>query len=125
MVDFSRPVFLPKFVPRVVRFVAWMALAVGTAFAQAPKRPNIVLVMADDLGFGDVAFNGNPKVKTPALDQLAKDGVRLDRFYAAPVCSPTRGSAMTGRNPNRYGIKWAGQDPLPREEVTIGKVLQA
>jgi len=109
----------------MARLVAWVALAAGTAFAQAPKRPNIVLVMADDLGFGDVAFNGNPKVKTPALDQLAKDGVRLDRFYAAPVCSPTRGSCMTGRNPNRYGITWAGQNPLPREEVTIGEVLQA
>ena len=105
--------------------MAFVALAAGAAFAQTPKRPNIVLVMADDLGFGDVAYNGNPKVKTPALDQLAKDGVRLDRFYAAPVCSPTRGSCMTGRNPNRYGIGWAGQNPLPREEVTIGDVLQA
>jgi len=90
-----------------------------------PKRPNIILVMADDLGWGDVAFNGNPKVHTPALDQLVHDGVTLNRFYVAPVCSPTRGSCMTGRNPNRYGTIWAGRVPLPREEETIGDLLQA
>ncbi|MEO6005077.1 MAG: sulfatase-like hydrolase/transferase [Opitutus sp.] len=112
--------------------VSWIGLVLvfGTLTASAAagatgKRPNLILVMADDLGFGDVAYNGNAKVKTPALDQLAKDGVRLDRFYTAPVCSPTRGMCMTGRNPNRYGISWAGQDPLPREEVTIGDVLKA
>ncbi len=109
----------------VSRLVSLVTLLAATVFAQAPKRPNIVLVMADDLGWGDVAFNGNPKVHTPALDQLVKDGVRLERFYVAPVCSPTRGSCMTGRNPNRYGTIWAGRVPLPREEETIGDILHA
>ena len=55
-------------------------------------RPNIVFLVADDLGWGDTAYNGHPIVKTPELDAMASDGVRLDRFYAAaPVCSPTRG----------------------------------
>ncbi|MEO7967802.1 MAG: sulfatase-like hydrolase/transferase [Opitutus sp.] len=98
---------------------------VGAESKPPHKSPNIVLVMADDLGWGDVAFNGNKKVHTPALDQLMRDGVKLDRFYVAPVCSPTRGSCMTGRNPNRYGTIWAGRVPLPLGEETIGDMLQA
>lgn len=90
----------------------------------AVRRPNIVLIMADDLGWGDVAYHGNPKVHTPAIDQLAQDGLALERFYVAPVCSPTRGSCMTGRDPNRYGTVWAGRVPLPRSEVTIGDLLR-
>jgi len=87
-------------------------------------RPNIVLVMADDLGWSDVAYNGNPIVKTPHLDAMAREAVRLDRFYAAaPVCSPTRGSCLTGRHPFRYGIEWAGESPLPNSEITIAEVL--
>lgn len=123
-------IFTTRYSPSAFRargfsILAVFSLLMSTVLGEGVKRPNIILVMADDLGFGDVAYNGNPKVKTPALDQLAKDGVRLDRFYATPVCSPTRASCMTGRNPNRYGISWAGQDPLPREEVTVGAVLRA
>jgi len=89
-------------------------------------RPNIILVMADDLGYGDVGYNGNPVLKTPCLDRMAKEGVRLDRFYAAaPVCSPTRGSCITGRHPYRYGIEWAGETPLKREETTLAEALKA
>jgi len=65
-------------------------------------KPNIVLCMADDLGWGDVGFNGNETVITPELDRMAKAGMRFERFYAAaPVCSPTRGSVLTGRHPSR------------------------
>ena len=64
------------------------------------ELPNIILVMADDLGWGDVAYNGNEIVKTPHLDNMAKAGIKLNRFYAAaPVCSPTRASCLTGRHP--------------------------
>jgi phosphoglycerol transferase MdoB-like AlkP superfamily enzyme len=62
-----------------------MFLTTPSTFAQAvsaPRRPNIILIMADDLGWGDVAYNGNTQGKTPALDQLAREGIRLDRFYA-------------------------------------------
>ena len=66
--------------------------------------PNIVLVMADDQGWGDMAYNGHPDLKTPNFDAMAKQAVRFDQFHsAAPVCSPTRGSVMTGRTPNRSG----------------------
>ena len=90
------------------------------------ERPNIVLVMADDLGWGDVAYNGNEIVRTPHLDAMSREGIRLDRFYAAaPVCSPTRGSCLTGRHPFRYGITWAGETPLDQNEITIAEALRS
>ncbi|MFT5633767.1 MAG: arylsulfatase A-like enzyme [Rubritalea sp.] len=71
----------------------------------AEQKPNIILVMADDQGYGDVGFNGHPFLKTPHLDEMAKAGVVMDRFYAAaPVCSPTRASVMTGRHPMRTNV---------------------
>jgi len=90
------------------------------------ELPNIILVMADDLGYGDVACYGNPVVKTPHLDAMARDGIRFNRFYSgAPVCSPTRGSCLTGRHPYRYGILWAGRHPLPEEEITLAEALKS
>ena len=91
-----------------------------------PVRPNIILVMCDDLGWGDVGFNGHPKVRTPNLDRLSAAGRRLDRFYAAaPVCSPTRASALTGRNPFRMGIYHANTGHMLPEEVTLAEVLRS
>lgn len=94
-------------------------------YTQSSQRPNILLVMSDDQGWGDVGYNGYTQIKTPHTDALARDGVRLDRFYAAgPVCSPTRGSCMTGRHPYRYGIYWADVGSLPREEITLATALR-
>lgn len=88
-------------------------------------RPHIILVMADDQGWGDMAYNGHPVLKTPNFDNLAASGLRFDRFYAAaPVCSPTRGSVMTGRHPNRFGcFSWG--NTLRPQEITIAEVLQS
>ena len=81
--------------------------------------------MADDLGYGDVACYGNPTVLTPHLDEMANAGIRFERFYsAAPVCSPTRGSCLTGRHPYRYNMPWAGRYGLPKEEITIAEALK-
>lgn len=89
-------------------------------------RPNIILLMADDLGWGDVGFNGNPFIKTPELDKMAANGLQFTRFYAgAPVCSPTRGSCLTGRNAERYGIHMANIGHLKTEEVTLAEALQS
>lgn len=88
------------------------------------NKPNVILVMTDDQGWGDTGYNGHPVLRTPHLDQLAADGVRFDRFYtAAPVCSPTRGSCITGRHPYRYGIFFANVGHLPPEEVTLAEAL--
>jgi arylsulfatase A-like enzyme len=73
--------------------------------AAPPTRPNIVLLMTDDQGWGQTGYNGHPLLKTPNLDAMAASGLRLDRFYAAaPVCSPTRASVLTGRSPDRSGV---------------------
>jgi arylsulfatase A-like enzyme len=90
-----------------------------------PDSPNIILIMADDLGWGDVGFNGNKLVKTPALDEMAKRGMAFTRFYAAaPVCSPTRGSCLTGRHPFRYGVFHANVGKMEPEEVTLAEYLK-
>lgn len=89
------------------------------------QRPNIILVMTDDQGYGDVAFRGHQHLKTPALDDLAKTAIRFDRFYAAaPVCSPTRASCITGRHPYRYGIRGANNGHMKPEEHTLAEVLR-
>ena len=69
------------------------------------RKPNVILIMADDLGWADVGFNGGKTINTPELDAMAEAGMVFERFYAAaPVCSPTRGSMLTGRHPYRLGI---------------------
>ena len=106
----------------LVGLSALLATAIVNA---APARPNIILCMADDQGWGDMAYNGHPVLKTPNFDQLAKDAVRFDRFYAAaPVCSPTRGSVLTGRHPNRFGCFSWGFSLRP-QEITIAEVLRS
>lgn len=66
--------------------------------------PNVIVIVADDLGWSDVGFHGNKVIQTPSLDRLAAEGVQLDRFYTTPICSPTRAGLMTGRDPMRLGI---------------------
>jgi arylsulfatase A-like enzyme len=93
--------------------------------AQAGPRPNIILCMADDLGWGDTAYNGHRYLKTPHIDAMAAAGLRFDRFYSgAPVCSPTRGSALTGRHPYRYGIYTANAGHMRDEEMTLAEALK-
>ena len=104
-------------------WIGCVLLWVGVVSVQAAK-PNIVLCMADDQGWGDMGHRGHPVVKTPHLDAMAKAGLRFDRFYsAAPVCSPTRGSVLTGRHPNRYGILNHGRSIRP-QETTIAEALK-
>jgi arylsulfatase A-like enzyme len=87
--------------------------------------PNIVLIMADDQGWGDTGYNGHPELKTPNLDSLAASGLRMDRFYTGHFnCSPTRASVMTGRHPHRMGTFGPGS-PIRAQEVTVAKVLQS
>ena len=89
------------------------------------EKPNIILVMADDHGWGDTGYNGHPYVNTPALDAMAGSGFVFDRFYAgAPVCSPTRASVMTGRTPIRTKVTNHGRYMRPHEQ-TIAETLQA
>ena len=90
------------------------------------ERPNIILCMSDDQGWGDVAYNGHPVLRTPHLDQMSKEGMRFDRFYStSPVCSPTRAGVLTGRHPYRHGVPFANVGKLKAEEITLPEVLRA
>ena len=113
-------------------FLKVVGLGVGSVLAKdlsvwgqsAVDKPNIVLCMADDQGWGDMAYNGHAVLQTPSFDAMAAAGLRFDRFYAAaPVCSPTRASVMTGRHPNRSSVfKWG--HALRPQEITVAEALK-
>ncbi|MGL6074381.1 MAG: arylsulfatase B [Fimbriiglobus sp.] len=115
------------------RFTLMLAIVVLTISngqsADTPRKPNVVLILADDLGRHDCGFMGGTEIKTPHLDKLAKAGAILDAFYVQPVCSPTRAALMTGRYPMRHGLQvgvirpWA-QYGLPLQERTLAQALQ-
>lgn len=100
-----------------------LMVACGVRSIAAQEHPHIVLVMADDQGWGQTGYYDHPILKTPNLDAMASNGLRLDRFYAgAPVCSPTRASVLTGRANDRTGVESHGY-ALRRQEVTIASLL--
>jgi arylsulfatase A len=117
-----------------------LAVPAAVPAEAASGRPNFLIILCDDLGWGDLASYGHPQIQTPYLDRLAKEGIRYTSFYsAAAVCSPSRVGLLTGRSPNRAGVyDWipnfaqtgaAGKDSrhlvhLRREEVTLPQLLQ-
>ena len=136
----------PCFVNRLpIFFLASLLIAfscVRTATAQQPDRPNIILIMADDLGWMDLHIQGNEQLDTPVLDRFAKEGLQFPNGYAAsPVCTPTRAAIMTGQTPARLnitnhapgnpdhvgasGLKGASWDTyLPLETTTLAEHLR-
>lgn len=109
----------------------------GTIRGQSPSRPNIVVIFADDLGYGDLGSFGAPNVRTPRLDAMAAEGQKWTHFYVQPVCSPSRAALLTGRLPIRNGMFGSpgGTAPkvfrdnaaegLPAAEVTVAEVLKS
>ena len=89
-----------------IGLVALASSLVVPVQAAAPTQPNIVMIIADDLGWKDVGHNGS-EIRTPHIDRLAESGVRLDRFYATPACSSTRASLMTGQSTARTRVRSA------------------
>ena len=91
------------------------------------ERPNVIVILTDDQGWGDLSFNGNTNLRTPNVDRLAREGVSFDRFYVCPVCSPTRAEFLTGRYHPRSGVysTSAGGERMDLDEVTIGQTFQA
>ena len=114
-----------EFMKGILQGAGLLALGGLHAFAKDNALPNIVLCMADDQGWGDMGYNGHKALKTPNFDAMAAASLRFDRFYAAaPVCSPTRGSVMTGRHPNRFAcFSWG--HPLRPQEVTLAEALRS
>ena len=106
--------------------IAVMGLTLTKTTAQNNGiKPNIILIMADDLGYGDVGFNGNKVIKTTAMDKMAASGMTFSNFYAGgPVCSPTRGTVLTGRHYFRYGIFSANIGHMPKQEIVLPEILK-
>src|SRR5262245_49357080 len=89
----------------LMQAIATLLLVVTVDCAHAAdSKPNIVYIVADDLGWKDVGFHGSD-IKTPNLDALAANGARLEQFYVEPMCTPSRAALMTGRYPFRYGLQ--------------------
>lgn len=117
-------------------------VAVCVCGEAAESQPNVIFIMADDLGVGELGCYGQTKIKTPAIDKLARQGVRFTQFYSgSPVCAPARCVLMTGKSPShayirnngdpklpklkeKYGWEFSGQNPIPASEVTIAEVLK-
>ena len=108
---------------RTLLLITLLLIPCLTNVTPAQDRPNIVLVMADDMGWGQTGYYNHPILKTPNLDAMAANGLRFDRFYAgAPNCSPTRATVMTGRTNDRTGVQNHGF-PLRPQEKTIAQAL--
>lgn len=110
------------------RFIATTAAAAATASTAFPtgvKKPNVVVVITDDQGYGDLAFTGNPAIQTPHIDRLRTQGTLLNNFHVDPTCAPTRSALMTGRYSGRVGV-WhtvQGRNMLRRRETTMADLF--
>ena len=111
-----------------MRFPALLVALVTTIVTQtlSARSPNLVFIITDDQGYGDLACHGNPHLKTPHVDQLAKSGVEFTRFYAQPVCSPTRAGLLTGRHYYRTGVTdtYLGRSMMHNDELTLAEILR-
>ncbi|MEX2581540.1 MAG: sulfatase-like hydrolase/transferase [Verrucomicrobiales bacterium] len=106
--------------------IAGFAVAGAAESAAADTPPNILLVMTDDQGFGDISSHGNPWIETPNMDRVATEGARFDRFFVEPVCAPTRAALLSGRYPTRTGVHGVTRnlEVMRGEEVTIAELLR-
>jgi arylsulfatase A-like enzyme len=128
----QRPAATPLL--RKMAIPAALVLAVGAVLGCAtearaeskPRRPNIVFILADDLGYGELGCYGQQKIKTPALDRLAAQGIRFKQFYAgSTVCAPSRCALMTGRHTGHATVRGNALVPLRPDEVTLAQLLKA
>jgi arylsulfatase A-like enzyme len=121
---------------RLLVAMAVAVLAVGSASAAEDRKPNVIVFLADDVGWGEFGFQGNPQIPTPHIDSIAKNGIRISNGYvAATYCSPSRAGLLTGRYPTRFGHEFnegvstaadgSGTFGLPLTETTLAARLKA
>jgi arylsulfatase A-like enzyme len=108
-------------------FILLLFASQVTFSQQKTKTPNVILIITDDQGYGDLGVNGNPHINTPTLDAFAAESVRFTNFYVSPVCAPTRASLMTGRYSLRTGVRdtYNGGAMMASTEITIAELLKS
>jgi arylsulfatase A-like enzyme len=101
--------------------------AIGSQKAFSLNKPNVIIIITDDQGFGDIGYSGNTQIRTPVMDQLAKESIVFDRFYVSPVCAPTRACLMTGRYNYRTGAidTWLGRAMMHSDETTMAEIFKS
>ena len=116
---------MQKFIP-VLFFSMGTILCGSPVHADESRAPNIVVILADDAGWGDFSCVGNKTISTPAVDSLARDGALLEQFFVQPVCAPTRAEFLTGRYHDRSGVRGVtrGEERMSPEEQTIADVFK-
>ena len=110
-----------------LRAFSLLVLIFAVNASHAKERPNVILIVTDDQGYGDMSSHGNPWLKTPNLDQMSAESVRLEDYHVDPVCTPTRAALMSGRHSLRVGA-WAvteGRQLLNPDETTMADVFKA
>src|SRR5215212_7379317 len=111
------------------RLISLLIIAVSPLVVSAqtkPTRPNVIFILADDLGYGDLGCYGQQKIKTPNLDRMAAQGLRFTQVYAgSTVCAPSRCALMTGKHTGHCRIRGNAQVPLTPQDVTVAALLKA
>src|SRR3954447_18058616 len=110
---------------RIIPVVALLALAAAATAADAPYKPNIVFILADDLGYGDLGCYGQEKIRTPRIDRMASEGMRFTQCYAgSTVCAPSRCALMTGLHTGHCTVRGNAAVPLRPEDRTVAEMLK-
>ena len=124
---------IPSFYPALILWILLLLIPSQTVAAKNPTQPNVIVIYADDLGWGDLGCYGSPTIRTPNLDRMAAEGMRFTDFYsAAEVCTPSRAALLTGRYPVRSGmchdqfrvLRNNSKNGLPKDEVTLASILK-
>jgi len=105
----------------------WLSCQIKDSVSKEVKKPNILLILTDDQGWGDLSLNGNKLISTPNIDKMAADGAVMENFFVSPVCSPTRAEILTGRFSPRSGVysTSAGGERIDLDEATIADILKS
>lgn len=111
---------------RILLYITISILLNACSLNHNEPKPNVIIILTDDQGWGDVGFHGNEMINTPSLDKLAKNSIVFDRFYMSPVCAPTRASLLTGRDHLKTGVTWVThrKEVMRENEITIGEVFR-
>jgi arylsulfatase A-like enzyme len=115
-----------KIIYSITIAVLFLLALAGSVSSQERTQPNVIIIITDDQGYGDLGITGNPHVKTPVIDKFASENIRFNKFYVSPVCAPTRSSLMTGRFSLRTGVRdtYNGGATMAANEVTIAEMLK-